>query len=66
MVRGNNIPLIIAGGGGGIKKMSEQHPGCDASINTTENAGNNSPLGSGGSNGDGGNANGQYAGKWGK
>ena len=43
--------------------MSEQHPGCDASINTTGNAGNNSPLGSGGSNGDGGNANGQYAGK---
>ena len=50
----NDIPLIIAGGGGGITKMSEQHPGCDASINTTGNAGNNSPLGSGGSNGHGG------------
>ena len=62
VVRGNNIPLIIAGGGGGIKNMSEQHPGCDASINTTGNAGSNSPLGSGGSNGHGGNANGQSPG----
>ena len=45
VVRRNNTPLIIAGGGGGIKKMSVQHLGCDASINTTGNAGNNSPLG---------------------
>ena len=63
VVRENNIPLIIAGGGGGIKKMSEQDPGCDASINTTGNAGNNSPLGSGGSNGNGGKRSGQSAGK---
>ena len=62
VVRGNNIPLIIAGGGGGIKNMSEQHPGCDASINTTGNAGSNSPLGSGGSNGNGGNASTKYSG----
>ena len=62
VVRGNNIPLIIAGGGGGIKNMSEQHPGCDASINTKGNGGSNSPLGSGGSNGHGGNANGQSPG----
>ena len=63
VVRENNIPLIIAGGGGGIKNMSEQDPGCDASINTTGNAGNNSPLGSGGSNGNGGKRSGQSAGK---
>ncbi|PFX23217.1 hypothetical protein AWC38_SpisGene12223 [Stylophora pistillata] len=62
VVRGSNTPLIIAGGGGGIKKMSEQHPGCDASINTTGNAGNNSPLGSGGSNGHGGQKNGWNSG----
>ena len=43
--------------------MSEQHPGCDASINTTGNAGNNSPLGLGGSNGHGGKTSGQFAGK---
>ena len=48
VVGGNNTPLIIAGGGGGIKAMSKQHLGCDAPINTTGNAGNNSPLGSGG------------------
>ena len=59
VVRGNNKSLIIAGGGGGVKKMSEQHPGCDASINTTGNAGNNSPLGTGGSNGHGGKTSGQ-------
>ena len=58
-----NKSLIVAGGGGGIKNMSEQHPGCDASINTTGNAGNNSPLGSGGSNGHGGKTSGQFAGK---
>ena len=63
VVRGSNTPLIIAGGGGGIKKMSEQHPGCDASISTTGNAGNNSPLGSGGSNGHGGKTSGQLPGK---
>ena len=63
VVRENNISLIIAGGGGGIKNMSEQDPGCDASINTTANAGNNSPLGSGGSNGNGGKGSGQSAGK---
>ncbi|RMX37864.1 hypothetical protein pdam_00007082, partial [Pocillopora damicornis] len=58
VVRRNNTPLIIAGGGGGIKNMSEQHPACDASINTTGNAGNNSPLGSGGREGQGGLTNG--------
>ncbi|PFX16148.1 Fibrillin-2, partial [Stylophora pistillata] len=62
VVRRSNTPLIIAGGGGGIKKMSEQHPGCDASISTTGNAGNNSPLGSGGSNGHGGKTSGQRSG----
>ena len=54
VVRGDNKPLIIAGGGGGIAKMTEQHSGCDASINTTGNAGYNSPFLSGGSNGNGG------------
>ncbi|CAH3124383.1 unnamed protein product, partial [Pocillopora meandrina] len=62
VVRRNNTPLIIAGGGGGIKNMSEQHPGCDASINTTGNAGNNSPLGSGGIEGQGGLTNGVNSG----
>ena len=50
----DNKPLIIAGGGGGIAKMTEQHSGCDASINTSGNAGYNSPFLSGGMNGDGG------------
>ena len=59
VVRENNKPLIIAGGGGGVKNMLEQHPGCDASINTTGNAGNNSPLGSGRRNGHGGKTSGQ-------
>ncbi|CAH3137353.1 unnamed protein product [Pocillopora meandrina] len=54
VVRGDNKPLIIAGGGGGVAKMTEQHSGCDASINTTGNAGYNSPFLSGGSNGNGG------------
>ncbi|CAH3124379.1 unnamed protein product [Pocillopora meandrina] len=62
VVRRNNTPLIIAGGGGGIKNMLEQHPGCDASINTTGNAGNNSPLGSGGIEGQGGLTNGVNSG----
>ena len=62
VVRENNKPLIIAGGGGGIKNISEQHPGCDASINTTGNGGYNLPLGSGGSNGNGGNASTKYSG----
>ena len=61
VVRGSNTPLIIAGGGRGVKKMSEQHLGCDASINTTGNAGNNSLSGSRGSNGHGGNFNGQHS-----
>ena len=64
VVRENNKPLIIAGGGGGIKNISEQHPGCDASINTTGNGGYNFPLGSGGSNGNGGNASTMYSGTW--
>ena len=64
VVRRNNTPLIIAGGGGGIKNMSEQHPACDASINTTGNAGNNSPLGSGGIEGQGGLTNGVNSGWW--
>ena len=63
VVRENNKPLIIAGGGGGIKNISEQHPGCDASINTTGNGGYNSSLGSGGSNGNGGKRSGESAGK---
>ncbi|CAH3124373.1 unnamed protein product, partial [Pocillopora meandrina] len=62
VVRRNNTPLIIAGGGGGIKNMSEQHPGCDASLDTTGNAGNNSPLGSGGIEGQGGLTNGVNSG----
>ena len=64
VVRENNKPLIIAGGGGGIKNISEQHPGCDASINTTGNGGYNLPLLSGGSNGHGGNVSTEYSGKW--
>ena len=63
VVRENNKSLIIAGGGGGIKNISEQHPGCDASINTTGNGGYNLPLGSGGSNGNGGKRSGQSPGK---
>ena len=54
VVRGENKPLIIARGGGGVANMTEQHSGCDASINTTGNAGYNSPFLSGGSNGEGG------------
>ena len=64
VVRRNNTPLIIAGGGGGIKNMSEQHPACDASINTTRNAGNNSPLGSAGIEGQGGLTSGVNSGWW--
>ena len=60
VVRENNKPLIIVGSGGGVKNMSEQHPGCDASINTTGNEGKNSPLG--GENGHGGIVYGQYSG----
>ena len=63
VVRANNTPLIIAGGGGGIRKMSAQDLGCDASINTTGNAGHKSPSGSGGSNGHGGNTTGEHSGK---
>ncbi|XP_022794457.1 fibrillin-1-like [Stylophora pistillata] len=62
VVRENDTPLIIAGGGGGAKEMSEQHLGCDASINTTGNAGNNLPLGSGGRDGHGGQENGGNSG----
>ena len=62
VVKENNKPLIIAGGGGGIKCVLEQHPGCDASINTTGNGGYNFPLGSGGSNGNGGKASTKYSG----
>ena len=54
VVRGDNKPLIIAGGGGGVAKMTEQHLGCDASINTIGNAGHNSPFLSGGMKGYGG------------
>ena len=54
VVRGDNKPLIIAGGGGGVANMTEQYSGCDASINTTGNAGYNSPFLSGGMNGYGG------------
>ena len=63
VVRANNTPLIIAGGGGGIKSVSAQDLGCDASINTTWNAGHKSPLGSGGKNGHGGNTTGEHSGK---
>ncbi|XP_066020906.1 uncharacterized protein [Pocillopora verrucosa] len=62
VVKEDNTPLIIAGGGGGIKNMSEQHLRCDASTSTTGNAGDNSPLGSGGSNGHGGLTNGLFSG----
>ncbi|CAH3138252.1 unnamed protein product, partial [Pocillopora meandrina] len=64
VVKEDNTPLIIAGGGGGIKNMSEQHLRCDASTSTTGNAGDNSPLGSGGSNGHGGLTNGLFSGRW--
>ena len=47
VVRGDKKPLIIAGGGGGVSKMTEQYSGCDASVNTTGNAGYNSPFPSG-------------------
>jgi len=50
-VRGNSIPLVIAGGGGGVFKVSSRHAGCDASANTTGNPGYRSW--SGGSNGHG-------------
>ena len=65
VVKENNKSLIIAGGeeGGGGRKITEQHPGCDVSINTTGNAGNNSSLGSGGSHGHGRKTSGQFAGK---
>ena len=43
--------------------MSEQDPGCDASINTTGNGGYNSALGSGESNGNGRKRSGESAGK---
>ena len=62
VVKGNNKSLIIAGGGGGIKNVLEQHPGCDASINTTGNGEYNLPLGSGGSNGNGEKASTKYSG----
>ena len=40
-----------------------QHTGCDASINITGNGGNNSSLGSGGSQGHGGKTGGKFADK---
>ena len=63
VVRGDNKPLIIAGGGGGVAKMTEQHSGCDASINTTGNAGYNSPFLSGGMNGYGGQTDKPHSGR---
>ena len=51
VVRGTNISLVIAGGGGGVLKPRPRHPGCDASPNTTGNSGYKSW--SGGSNGHG-------------
>ena len=63
VVRGDNKPLIIAGGGGGVAKMTEQHSGCDASINTTGNAGYNSPFLSGGMNGYGGQTDKRHSGR---
>ena len=63
VVREDNKPLIIAGGGGGVAKMTEQHSGCDASINTTGNAGYNSPFLSGGSNGNGGQTDKPHSGR---
>ena len=63
VVTASNTPLIIAGGGGGIKNMSAQDLRCDASINTTGNAGHKSPLGSGGNNGHGGDTTRGHSGK---
>ena len=51
VVRGSNTSLIIAGGGGGVEEALSRYPGCDASTNTTGNAGYKSW--SGGSNGHG-------------
>ena len=50
-MRGSSTPLVIAGGGGGVNRVSSRHAGCDASANTTGNPGYRSW--SGGSNGHG-------------
>ena len=50
-MRGDNTPLIIAGGGGGVLNVSSRHTECDASSNTSGNPGYKSW--SGGSNGHG-------------
>ena len=61
VVRERITPLIIAGGGGGVDRVSSRHSGCDASTSTTGNPGYRSW--SGGSNGDGAQiADGDYAG----
>jgi len=51
VVRGSFMPLVIAGGGGGVDRVSSRHEGCDASTSTTGNPGYRSW--SGGSNGHG-------------
>ena len=61
VVRGSIAPLIIAGGGGGVDRVSSRHAGCDANTSTTGNPGYRSW--SGGSNGHGSQtADGDYAG----
>ena len=61
VVRGSITPLIIAGGGGGVDRVSSRHEGCDANTSTTGNPGYRSW--SGGSNGHGAQiADGDYAG----
>ena len=42
VVRGGNTPLIVAGGGGGLKTLISRHQGCDANTNTSGNPGYNS------------------------
>ncbi|PFX13090.1 ALK tyrosine kinase receptor [Stylophora pistillata] len=39
VVRGANIPLIIAGGGGGVRIAESRHEECDGSTNATGNPG---------------------------
>ena len=49
----------MAGGGGGLKSITERHLGCDANRSTSGNPGHKSPE-SGGNNGDGGKTGSQF------